>query len=386
MLRRIILLILFVYSVASTHAQLRVVPASNKSSESTTPGFYYALPMKGLKFDITVKKTEVLAGPYHTYAEKYLGLQNVPYTNNTSYEIVDMQLSTFIRPDPDQFYFVEYAERDFKEERTLELVLSEAGMITGFNDPSVASETPDIIIEKDEPDKQHRDVFHYRAENNLYEKIDTVIRKITIDTLTIEKEFYRSSWEQKSSEQKAREAANFISRIRENRFLLISGYQEVDYGESIKYMDAKLLELEKEYLSLFTGVTMSSTINYSYIIIPDKENAGNTISLCKFSPSRGILNAGQQGNDLRVEIQPLGIAESLNDFNKKKGADGRIGIYYRIPEYADLKLTMAGETLLIANLLLSQFGTVSFGPVYNPQVQFYPSTGSVKQAKIEITE
>ncbi len=386
MLRRVLLLMLFGFSVFATHAQLRVVPASNQSSESIKPGFYYALPMSGLKFDITVKKTKVIPGPYHAYAEKYLGLQNVPYTNNTSYEIVDVKLSRFTLPDPDQFYFVEYAEQDYKDERAMELTLSEAGIITGFNNPYVASESSDIIIEQDGRSKQNRDIFHYHAENNLYEEIDTVIRKITIDTLTIEKEFYRSSWQQKSSEQKASEAANFIRRIRENRFLLISGYQEVDYGESIKYMDAKLQELEKEYLSLFTGVTISSSINYSYLIIPDKEDAGRSISLCKFSPARGIVSAGQQGNDVRIEIQPLGVEESLKDFNKMKGSDGRIGVYYRVPEHIDLKLTMAGETLLVANLLLSQFGTVSYGPVYNPQVQFYPSTGSVKQARIEITE
>ena len=60
---------------------------------------------------------------------------------------------------------------------------------------------------------------------------------------------------EKSPEQKAREAADFISKIKEDRFNLLTGYQEVSYNqETLEYMDTQLKLLEKEYMKLFTGI------------------------------------------------------------------------------------------------------------------------------------
>lgn len=51
---------------------------------------------------------------------------------------------------------------------------------------------------------------------------------------------------------KAREAADMISRIRESRFNLITGYQETNFSrETMEYMDKNLQRMLQDYISLF---------------------------------------------------------------------------------------------------------------------------------------
>lgn len=380
-----LLALLGVLLLIPSFAQIRVVHVEDDAAQSTAPGVYYALPKTFLKFDVTVVKTEVVPGPYHEFAEEMLGLEDVPYSGSEEYAIRDVALEDFARPDPEQFYFVEYGEKALKEEKQLMLSLSEAGMITGFNTTGETPASQNVMFPHDLDGEPEYKYFQYVAESNLYEKVDTMVRKITIDTLTIEKEFYKTSWAQKADRQKARDAVDFLERIRENRFLLISGYQEVNYGESIKYMDEQLQRLEKEYLSLFTGVTITTVYRHSYIFVPDKEET--SVVLFRFSSSRGVIPAGQSGGEnVSVEIIPTGSSEKISAFVQSKNKHNPLGnsIYYRIPEFADLELVYRGESLFKSNLQISQLGLVTYAPVYEPGIEFYPETGGVKKIDIEV--
>ncbi len=80
-----------------------------------------------------------------------------------------------------------------------------------------------------EAESEYAGLFVFQAETNLYEKTDTVIRKVVVDTVTVEKMYFEKKWVEKSTEKKAVEAANMISKIRENRFNLITGYHEIAF-------------------------------------------------------------------------------------------------------------------------------------------------------------
>lgn len=367
-------------------AQLIISPVSNQTAANGISGIYYALPLTSFKIDVLVTKTEHIPGPYHAWAEKYLGLDNVRSFSSTSFKLNDVDVSAFIKPDPDHYYFIEYGDRELKEEIPLKISLSEAGIITGINEINAPGVKEDIIIEKEIDISSRDELFKYLAEDNLFEKIDTTRRRITIDTLTIEKHFYKSTWIQKTTEQKASDAADFITRIRENRFLLISGYQEVNYGESIEYMDKSLQELEEEYLSLFTGVTLTSVFEYSYYLTPEIDDVNNNIQLFKFSESRGVENLQSgSGSDVVITFIPSGIVGTLGQYVENKNSQQLAGqgFYYRIPEYADILVKHNNQDYYKSNMQVCQFGLVTFGPLNNPGIKFYPESGGIQSFEID---
>lgn len=362
------------------------MPASNQKPSTPGNGIFYALPLTGFKIDVQVLETEKIPGPYSDYAEEYLGLSDVIAIRNTRYEIMDVDIKSFTRPDPDQIYFIEYNETAFKDDKSLTMAMSEGGLIIGANDIKEPLKPGKVSLESTESYDDISDLFTIAAGNNQYEKIDTVVRRINIDTMTIEKDFFRSSWQQKSTAQKAQEAVEFMERIKENRFLLISGYQEVNYGQSIEYMDQQLKDLYDDYLSLFTGVKITRTHHYSFIFIPEAKKEAISAVAFKFSGSRGVFGPGEStGDNVFIRITPSGITDAVKDFvDGKKTADpDKTGFYYRIPEYADIAIVYDGEQLYQTNLPVNQMGMVSTAPKFDPKIIFHQNTGSIKSIRIK---
>lgn len=385
-MKRLLLFTGILIVTGNLFGQIRVMPASNMQSSTPGNGIYYALPMTGFKITVQVKKSEKIAGPYSDYAETLLGIRDVIATSSSSYEITDLSLESFVRPDPEQVYFVEYGEEARKDEKTLAMSLSAEGLIVGANNITGAADIREMVLEREEGRGEVPELFKKLAGRNLYEKIDTVVRRINIDTMTIERNFYRSSWEPKSTEQKAKEAVDFMERIRENRFLLISGYQEVNYGESIKYMDDQLNRLYDDYLSLFTGVTLTSNYTYSFIYIPESKREATSGIAFKFSSSRGIAGPeGSYGDNVMINIQPNGLGEAVKDFvdGKQVASPEKRGFYYRIPEYADISIKLGNEVFYQANLLINQLGLIATTPRFEPEVEFHQKTGGLQSIKIK---
>ena len=105
---------------------------------------------------------------------------------------------------------------------------------------------------------------------SVFEKVDTIIRKVNIDTMTLERQYLKRTMVEKSPEQKAKEAADFISKIKDNRFNLVTGFQEVNYNkETLEYMDTQLRMMEKEYMKLFTGISIHRPMTFSYSYTPN---------------------------------------------------------------------------------------------------------------------
>ncbi|MDZ7740410.1 MAG: DUF4831 family protein [Bacteroidota bacterium] len=382
-MKRRILLLISVLLLQSAMAQIKVVPAKNSG---TTAGLYYALPQTVFKVRVVVEHNQTIPGPFSDYAQEYLGITNAPMLRNDEYRIIDVQMESFSRPDPDQIYFVQYAERSNKDEKSFLVSLSESGLITGTGNAQKTASAGKIELQQDVDANNYEPAFSRITSDNLYEHIDTVVRRINIDTLSIEKNFYRSSWQQKSTGQKARDAADFISRIKENRFLLMSGYQEVNYGESIKYMDEQLQKLYNEYLSLFIGAEQKSIYHYSFLYTPEATQNEQSGTLFKFSVEGGIFDKdAPAGQNVNIRINPSGVAASIGDMGRLRAnpnAESN-GYYYRIPEYADVSIEYNKRKLYNANLQVNQLGAVSVTPFYHPEIEFHPNTGGVKSLKIK---
>jgi hypothetical protein len=233
----------------------------------------------------------------------------------------------------------------------------------------------------------YSDLFQYFAETNLYEKSDTIIRKVVVDTMTVEKMYLEKRWVEKSSEQKAVEAANMISKIREERYNLVTGYHEVPYEKgAIMYMDQQLKELENEYMSLFTGITIQKSLHYSFTTLPEPDDASGEIAICIFSERSGVKDINSAGGQ-RLYLQ-FETAEPNQDLlsaiqSREQAAGDNHGFYYRIPATSQIILEVNDDIILRENVQIAQFGAVSYLPSTITAVQFHSKTGGIKNLVLE---
>jgi len=359
-----------------------VVKVDNTKPASKKNGFYYALPRTFIKVDVVINKTEQIKGPYAEYAEKYLGLTNVIKNNSTSYEISEYKLSTIVEPDPQQFYFVEMNDKSCKKHNRFKLALDETGMIISTRSviDSLKSEKPVYIFEEDA--KVYPDIFKSYTDLNLFEKVDTIIEKVNVDSVMVEKMTFKRSLVEKTPEQKAKNAADFIIKVKENRFNLISGFQEVNYDkETFKYMNEELEKMENEYRKLFTGIIFTKKVTYSFIYLPSSSKTADSVPLFRFSTLRGVLDTSEvYGDVVYLKINKSGNTDTVQTFTNRKAAQEskKHGFYYRIPDYADVQLLDSKDENIKVKFLISQYGVVTFLPLRYNRFDVYPETGTIR--------
>lgn len=382
LLSKLILLIMLFFS-SDIIAQINVHHVTGGLNLSNKQGIFYVLPQTAVQVDITIKKTTYYAGPYADYAAKYLDLENVISSDQNKYEITEATLSTYAVPDPSQYYFIEFGDKA-KDEKALLLSLSESGLIMGVSSKTTKSAVKGMLADKMESDF---DMFSYFAESNLHETTDTIIRKVVVDTVSIEKMYFDKRWVEKSDEQKAVEAANMISKIRESRYNLLIGYQEVAYDAgSISYMDKELKQMEQEYLSLFTGITISKVLHYTFSVVPNPSSESSLIPVFVFSDRSGIKDVDASGGEkVYLKVNSFGATDQIQNTISSLTDPGKSenGFYYRIPEVVTLSLELSNDIKIDEQFYLSQYGKVSVLPSSISTVQFHENTGGIKSIVVE---
>ena len=388
---RILWIPLFYFPLVAI-SQINVVHIDPSATPQTQQGIFYALPRTVVNIEVTIDRIENYKGPYAEYAQRYLGLQNVVTANTVEYRLEKFSISTSAEPDPDQYYFVELSGILSKTENDGLLSLSESGLILGTYPAErdtfqtvyreMERQQEEIISERD----VFPEIFKNYADISVFEKVDTIIRKVSIDTMTLEKQYLKRTMVEKTAEQKAKEAADFISRIKDSRFNLLIGYQEVSYNqETLEYMDAQLKLLEKEYMKLFTGISMHKvyTVHFKYIPLPNQINT--EVPIFKFLPSRGIMDLDETGGRaVTIRVQRVGntnqVASCLNRAMKESKVRG---FSYRIPELARVTVKQGNEIVDETQCLIIQLGIVAYLPLDQWKVRFHQATGSIREVVID---
>ena len=378
--------------ICTVFGQINVLRIDNNAAPQTKEGIFYSLPRTVVKVEVKIDRAENYKGPYADFALRFLGLKNVIVANTIDYKISDITITTYPEPDPDQYYFVELGDKISKGEKAGMLSLSDAGIILG-----TLQERDDTLINSSQPAKTEElpaemdkdafgELFKYSADVSVFEKVDTIIRKINIDTMTVERQYYKRTMIEKSPEQKAKEAADYISKIKDNRFNLLSGTQEVNYNkETLEYMDTQLKTMEKEYLKLFTGISLHKSLTFSYKYIPIPNQINTEIPIFKFLKSRGVIDLDEQGGKVvTIKIQRVGNTNTVANYLKKAEKDTKIqGFSYRIPELARVTVKLDENTQEETQCLVSQLGVVTSLPANKWMVRFYKETGGIKGLEVQ---
>lgn len=378
-----LVLVLSIICISSV-AQIKVYPVKGSLTLAEHDGLFYALPKTHLKIDVIMQKTVKIRGPLYAYAETYLGLTNVQSYDESSFIIKDIQVNSFVQPDPEQLFYVSI-DKSAKNDKSLLLSLSKSGLILGVNkqvNQAISFQEDVNIALKSFSDKK---AFQYFADNNFYEKTDTIVRRLSIDTVNIQHYSYNTTWLIKDLEQKAKEAVANLEKIREQRFLLLTGYQEIDYGESMAYMDGQLKKMEEELISLFTGIVTNEISYSSFYFTPNTGNTTRNSAAFKFSETEGVFDiSDSRGETVYIRVEAQSLTSKMEGFLKSTNVkeNERSGFYYRIPEYANVEIRIGGERLFKSNFIISQFGKVVQTPSMKSEIEFHPNTGNIKSIRL----
>lgn len=336
-------------------------------------GAYYYLPKTVLDVDFKLKKTYRIKGPYAAYASKYLGIENVITSNSTTYDIVDAKINTHPVVDTNQVFFIELPQNSdtFFINPEMKLYFDNGAYVNSRVQPNRQQQEMKISSSVED----YSSTFKYFADDNLFETVDTVIEKVEMDTITIEKTVFKKKIVEKSLEQKAKEAANYIQELKKQRMNLLTGYQEIAYDyETIKYMASELEKIEKEYIELFTGVTREIYVDYHYEYIP--ETSSNCIPevLTTFVPTDGMVAPGQKSG-INVYLQICSNKSLQGSQNLLNDSVPSYGFYYRAPEYANVKIFLGEKILINKEMPIPQFGPAMQLPEGKYDFEIDPNTG-----------
>ncbi len=378
-----LLFIIFLVSCQTTQTGITTTHITRLDAGHTRQGFYYALPRNIITLEVTISKTNEIPGPFSQYAGKYLSLENVIETPSTKYEISEINFFSHTEPDPSEFYFIE-VDPLLNSESPFSIRLSESGTLLAINDNN-----PDSELQGASPENNQqgfygtKETFSHFIENNLQEKIDTIVERVRMDTVTIERKTLRRTWVEKTSEVRAREVADYILRIRDKRFDMISGFAEITYDrEAIQYMNEQMKEMENNYLELFTGITFESATKYRFHFLPEKNEKVFTDTLFFFNETQGLHTNPTVSSKVAVlKVEKDMTTRQMGVFTLNPNTDVPKGIFYRIPEHAHTSLELENQTLATSRLLISQFGKVTNLPPDNFKVVFYPDSGAIKSVE-----
>lgn len=356
----------------------KVEKLSPGSSPSVT-AIDYALPLTVLDVEVVAEKTITKPGPFAAYAERYLGVTNVPTREKTEWLIKKINLKSHAERDPDQIYRIE--TEGISSAGMVQL--DERGIIMGVNIPMTMNNPRGIeIVQQINYRKAALPEYpDLTIRKNTEPMLDTIYRVVRTDTSFTRLPLLKSQVSQKTLMNQAEEAANLIMKLRKRRFYLLTG--EYAYrpdvktpmpeGGALEIIVRELAQLEYDYVSLFVGRTLTEQESFIFSYTPKGIGMTEASDLFVFSRFRGVLPAGNSNGDpVRIELSkvydPSNMYSNTTYTLAELGDEDEEveiskGLAYRIPGQAQVNLKLNNETLINKSLLIAQFGIIQYLPV-----------------------
>lgn len=341
-------------ATACSKKPITTVNPIGQAVELSPRGLVYAVPKTSIKIKVEAQYTEVIPGPYARFAQKYLGIQNVATTRTGSWSILGVMAETYHQADPSSLFVVEPAD-DFAVDF---LKITQEGLIipaANFN----FSSTPKFA--KALPRKDEVNYVDLSPSPYIATEQTTHYSRVVQDSTFVRVPVHRSVVVERSFEDKAREAADFIFSLRKRRMELLAG--DADFVAEGKAAEAVLKEisrLEEEYLTLFTGKVFSTTATHWFDYSPQANGTETSTILFRFSDSRGVLPSSDlSGSPVLITLNVVDQWEGTSVFDQlnieKKGPRMDV-VYYRMPVAVRAKIHDSKSEFLNQTFTFYQFG------------------------------
>ncbi len=335
-----------------TPGDILVMPMGDEVTV-TDGSLVYALPMTVFEIDITAEKRIEVPGPYAVYAAEMIGLDRVITAEKETWSLTDLQMTAVEELDPSKFYIIQGTSLM----QTNMLALRKSGLVMDIN-PDVYRNSSNSGLQVEGghagllfPD---RGAYEYVAT-----RTDTAYRIVKADTAFIRVPYIVQKKKGMTIEEEAREAADRLLELREGRHMILTGETNI-FPQGGAAID-EINRLEREYTSLFAGKTWSERKHFRIWVTPDPSMAGKKTTVFTFSAEGGVsLTPDGAGEPAEMEIIPSGKTKELNLVVRPVGSQKELAIsdklYYRVPDVAEITITLGNERLLTARRLVYQFG------------------------------
>jgi len=338
-------------------------------------GVVYALPITQLRVAVTIERRNMSGAPYCDYASDFLGLG--PETQDTSFHIASIELSTQNVADPDNCFFVKV--------RNGSLSVNEQHLLTAVGMTTENSQRTDEI----QPETQSTPPAVSQqplAKNNIYEHHDTLYSRHDQPghptLITTRKDI-------RNRKQRAAAAAERLGELQEREQQLLNGEHEGSYDlNTIRYLREQLHLQQEEIIAAFCGNMESETIYLYYSPNPRKREA-MIDTLAYFSPTVGMLSAGLEtypsdAKPIVCDIQAHDALRSATRFvkyhtkgshpNRRYGSKQKSHAFrYRIPEQVTATI-MVDNYSVSRQVLMSQLGPIVKLPTRSTKALFDPNS------------
>ncbi len=388
------IIFLFLLSACGVKNKITVTPV-NQINRYEPNALIYSLPATKILIVVEADKIVENVGPFLEYTDKYLGsLKDIVKKNNTFWQLSKVEFYTVPVVDTANIYVISSGSIS-----PLSFIsLSKEGFITGINTSGNVTETPAINFSNTGTRQNTPELsFAQISADKTYKEVyDTIFKKEVYDTIFKIVPIIRKNVIRKNREEQAKELAEEIFTLRDDRNALLVGEgdsEQLPDGPALQIMLKGLDKLEKQYLEMFIG--RRDTIKYYYLFsfVPSENNfASEQKILFKFSEKKGVISAESlEGEPVILEITPSKATNKIKDFNfnqtlykttvKKRKIKN--GLYYRIPEKAHIKLKKQNTTLGEKEAFIAQYGAVVSLPANltenpNIKIEFYPELGAIK--------
>lgn len=362
-MKKIFFLIL-ISSLATTglFAQKKVVPLPVDSAFAFGKEYVvYALPKTAFQVEVTLTLSHEFEGIYSQYAAELLNLPHVITQDKESYSLKNVDIQSIVLPDTTRMYAVELSSAQLKKGLRNQLLLSREK--SGKNQESLYYAPQTIQIPE-----FFRNYSDLAYEEQTIHYMDTLVENDELRA--VEKQ--QKKMVTKTDAQHAKEAADMISQIREDRYALLTGDNEVAYQPTtLQMMLDNLNEMEQNYLSLFTGFVVEEELHYTVVVIPDSTTM--LIPLFSVSPTLGFnprLSAKPDEN-FYLRMEPAENVATSDIFAVQwscaKGHKPNTGYRIRVPQPTQLSLIQGNSKVkAVGERNVYQFGTIETLPLnYN---------------------
>ncbi|MCD4697477.1 MAG: DUF4831 family protein [Bacteroidales bacterium] len=310
----------------------------------------YSLPLTAFDFTVVAEKITQTAGPYHDYANQFLGLKDVIMENKTIWTLRQVDIKPVVEIDPEQYYVIE-------SDGLIELnavTLREAGLILDVN-PEIYSGRK--YYYGNFSNDVHKPGIRDMGSDAYYDiEQDTTYRVIELDTTFVRIPYVLERRRQLTIEEQAENTARILLELREGRHLILTG--EATVFPQDRAAIEEINRLEEEYITLFSGKSSTEIKIFRFFFIPEKEMEGRPVILFRFSPETGVLDASDvSGRPVVVEMISTNNVANINMIEEDLSFGKRYDkLFYRVPEVVTVRVSDGRATLGNSRQLVYQFG------------------------------
>lgn len=350
--------------------------AGEKVKQNALP---YYLPRNQVHIKIEIDQYRFVPGPYAGFAKSYLSLDNVEMKENYFWAIQTVELKTRQLPDPEHKYWI------VPEKVTPDLSYTQGGVLSGINTMKTAEfDVPEPVFFNQHINNPARlDFTNMQIDKSKYEVIDTTYRIVQTDSVVQRIPVYQTKEKEKDMSQKAKDAADFIIRVRKNKFSLEAAIEDKQVsGVDIKYMIDKLEETEQSYLELFTGKLQKERLELYYTITPENESGAQNFILDYIDKAKAVP-VDDQVNSEKLSFMVLPLNERHARIQPDE--DNKSALIYRQPMPVQYVLYLNDEKIFSQPGVCPQMGNINDVPVNlvndESKIKLNPETGEIIHVK-----